>query len=65
MTWACEVAVGRLLKKAKKETMVALCADFGVPTSGNKEALAETLAEQLHYETDDDEEGEADEEVEE
>ena len=54
MTWACEVAAMRLLKKCKKETLIMLCNDFGIPTSGNKEKLAEEAAEQLHYETDDD-----------
>ena len=53
MSWACEVATMRLLKKCKKETLVMLCNDFGIPTSGNKEKLAEEAAEQLHYETDD------------
>ena len=53
MTWACEVAAMRLLKKCKKETLVMLCNDFGIPTSGNKEKLAEEAAEQMHYETDD------------
>ena len=53
MTWACEVAAVRLLKKCKKETLVMLCNDFGIPTSGNKEKLAEEAAEQMHYETDD------------
>ena len=59
MTWACEVAAMRLLKKCKKETLVALCNDFGIPTSGNKEKLAEDAAEQMHYETDEEEAGEA------
>ena len=54
MTWACEVAAMRLLKKCKKETLIMRCNDFGIPTSGNKEKLAEEAAEQLHYETDDD-----------
>ena len=53
MTWACEVAAMRLLNKCKKETLIMLCNDFGIPTSGNKEKLAEEVAEQLHYETDD------------
>ena len=53
MTWACEVAAMRLLKKCKKETLIMLCNDFGIPTSGNKEKLAEEATEQLHYETDD------------
>ena len=53
MSWACEVAAMRLLKKCKKETLVMLCNDFGIPTSGNKEKLAEEAAEQMHYETDD------------
>ena len=44
----------RLLKKCKKETLIMLCNDFGIPTSGNKEKLAEEASEQLHYETDDD-----------
>ena len=42
----------RLLKKCKKETLVTLCNDFGIPPSGNEEKLAEEAAEQLHYETD-------------
>ena len=53
MTWACEVAAMRLLKKCKKETLVMLCNDCGIPTSRNKEKLAEEAAEQMHYETDD------------
>ena len=52
MSWACEVAAMRLLKKCRKETLVALCNDFGIPTSGNKDKLAEDAAEQMHYETD-------------
>ena len=58
MSWACDVTVMRLCKKAKKENLMALCADFGVPVSGNKETLAHNLAEQLHYETDDEEDDE-------
>ena len=46
----------RLVKKAKKEHIALLCGDFGVPVSGTKQELAENLAEQLHYETDDDDE---------
>ena len=34
--------------------LVALCNDSGIPTSGTKEKLAEDVAEQMHYETDDD-----------
>ena len=45
----------------EKENLVALCADFGVPVSGNKETLAQNLAEQLHYETDDEESGDEEE----
>ena len=56
MDGACDVAVMRLMKKAKKEHIAALCSDFGVSASGTKRELAEDLAEQLHYETDDDEE---------
>ena len=37
----------------QRETLIMLCNDFGIPTSGNKEKLAEEAAEQLHYETDD------------
>ena len=53
MSWPCEVSSERLAKKAKKEHLVALCGDFGIPTTGSKAKLAEMLAEQLHYETDD------------
>ena len=46
----------RLLKKAKKEHLIPLLEDFGVPTKGSKEKLSTLLAEQLHYETDSGEE---------
>ena len=59
MSWACEVAAMRLLKKCKKETLIMLCNDFGIPTSGNKEKLAEDAAEQMHYETDDESDDES------
>ena len=49
--WACEIATMRLLKRAKKDHLAALCGAFGVPVSGTKQELAENLAEQLHYET--------------
>ena len=48
------------LKKCRKETLQAMCSDFGVPTSGSKEQLADILSEQLHAETDN-EAGEDDE----
>ena len=56
MSWACEVASMRLVKKCRKETLVMLCNDFGIGTSGNKEKLADDIGEQLHYETDDEDE---------
>lgn len=56
MSWACQVTTDRLDKKAKKEHIAALCGDFGIPTTGSKAKLAEALAEQLHYETDSDNE---------
>jgi len=59
MSWPCEVSTERLVKKAKKEHIAALCGDFGIPITGSKAKLAEALAEQLHYETDD--EGDDDE----
>ena len=40
------------LKKVKKEHMIPVLNDFGVPTKGSKEELSTLLAEQLHYETD-------------
>ena len=42
----------RLLKKVKKEHLIPLLEDFGVPTKGSKEELSTLLSEQLHYETD-------------
>ena len=60
LDWACEVSKERLLKKCRKETLQSMCSDFGVPTSGSKEQLADILSEQLHAETDD-EAGEEDE----
>lgn len=53
--------VMRLLKKAKKEQIAALCGDFGVRISGTKQDLAQDLAEQLHYETDHSEDEDEDE----
>ena len=56
MKWPCEITVMRIMKKiSKKEKIAAFLEDFGVPTRGSKEELAQSLAEQLHYETDDDE----------
>ena len=54
MDWPCEVMVDRLMKHAKRESMAALCEDFGIRTTGTKKQLAEALAEQCHYETDND-----------
>lgn len=53
MSFACDVATMRLVNKVSKDNMVAVLKDFGVPTKGSKEELAALLAEQLHYETDD------------
>ena len=50
---ACQVTVKRLMKKAEAKTMRTLLADFGLSGAGTKEQLAEQLAEQLHYATDD------------
>lgn len=55
MEWACKVTTMRILKKSKKEKIAAFLEDFGVPTRGSKEELAQSLAEQLHYETDEEE----------
>ena len=52
MKWACEISAMRLMKKAKKEHLIPLLEDFGVPTKGSKEELSTLLAEQLRYETD-------------
>lgn len=54
MSVACDFTVMRLMKKVKKEHMIPLLVDFGVPTQGSKEEIAQQLADQLHYETDDD-----------
>lgn len=53
MEWACKITEMRILKKLKKENMVLLCNYFGVPSKGSPEQLAEQLAVQFHYETDD------------
>ena len=55
MSWACEVAAMRLAK-CRKELLITLCHEFNIPATGTKEELAENLSEQLHYETDDEEE---------
>ena len=54
MEYACEVTSARLLKKIKRPRMMELCNDFGVPCTGTKSELADCIAEQLHYETDTD-----------
>ena len=56
MSWACDITSMRLINKVNKEAMIAMLKDFGVPTKGTKEELAALLAEQLHYETDDEDE---------
>ena len=52
MKWACEITTMRLIKRAKKEHLIPLLEDFGVPSKGSKEELSTLLSEQLHYETD-------------
>lgn len=56
MSNACKITVMRLMKSAKKEHIIPLLQDFGVPTKGSKEELATLLSEQLHYDTDNDSE---------
>ena len=56
MEWTCRLSTMRLLKRGNLSHIACLCRDFGVNVSGTKQQLAENLAEQLHYETDDDEE---------
>ena len=42
-----------------REALRSICkSDFGVPTKGSKQELAKALAEQLHYETDNDSDAE-------
>ena len=53
MEWACKISEARLIKKVKREHIIPLLDDFGVPCKGSKQELALVLAEQLHYETDD------------
>ena len=53
MEWASKISEARLLKKVKKEHMIPLLEDFGLPSKGSKRQLAWALAEQLHYDTDD------------
>ena len=60
MQVAVDVTVTRLMKKCEKNQIAALCADFGISVSGTKEDLAMRLAEQLLYETDDDEDEDED-----
>ena len=52
MKWACEITTMLLIKRAKKEHLIPLLGDFGVPSKGSKEELSTLLSEQLHYETD-------------
>ena len=42
----------RMLKKLKEETLVAICVDFGIPTSGNKEkqlGVIESYKDKLYF----------------
>ena len=56
MKWPTQVAAMRLLKKVKKEHMIPMLDDFGLKgVKGSKDDMAsKLLAEQLHYETDED-----------
>lgn len=56
MAWPCEVTSMRLMKKlkTKPDIMKTMLQCFGVPTTGTPKELADRLAEQMHYETDDD-----------
>jgi hypothetical protein len=52
-----DAVIHRLLKKVRPANIKSMLRDFNVPevdSETNKEALAELLSEQLHYETDDD-----------
>ena len=56
-----EVVIGRLVKKIRPCNMRALLRDFGVSdATADKQELAELVSEQLHYETDPDEDEESD-----
>jgi hypothetical protein len=58
-----EVVIGRLVKKVQPCNLRALLRDFGVAdalAAADKQELAELLSEQLHYETDPDEDEESD-----
>lgn len=59
-----EIVIMRLVKKAKCDTLKALLTDFGVTDfqRQSKKTLAELASEQMHYETDDEEDGEEDDE---
>lgn len=59
MKWPCSVAENRLLKRATRESIVAMLADFGMPTKGSREELALDLSVQLHYETETDDDNNA------
>jgi len=58
MKWPSEITVERLMKKASKESMLPLLRMFvsPVPDGLSMQQIAEALGEQLHYETDDEEE---------
>ena len=56
---AVDVVHSRLMKHAKEEKMIALLDDYGIVMDAEqKDEIARALAEQLLYETDDDEEEE-------
>ena len=52
-----EVVIGRLVKRVQPSNMRAVLRDFGVAdaAAADKQELAELVSEQLHYETDPDE----------
>lgn len=52
-----DAVIHRLVKKVKPANIKSMLRDFDIPeldSETSKEALAELLSEQLHYETDDD-----------
>lgn len=60
MKFAMEFVTSRLLKHADKETMAPMLVKFGIPGKGAKTEMATALAEQLCYETGDEDDEEAD-----
>eukprot|EP00966_Prymnesium_polylepis_P268599 6205094-Prymnesium_polylepis.1 len=57
MKWPTKVSTERMMQKNSKTAMIAMLTEYGVEVdpSASKRDVATALAEQMHYETDEEE----------